>query len=246
MNHELYVSASGMIARGRALEVLSNNVANITTPGFKADTNVYSTFNKHLEKKVNLANETVINDEVQYGGAYVDYTQGPVKATDSPLDLAIEGDGFFRLTNGTMDFYTRAGNFHLDADGYLVTNNGLRVLGESGEINLPSDTNLLINDKGEIYSNGQFVDKIPVYSFSDVNALEKAGDNYFTNTDTQNNVATINESSVILQGALEQPNFNIVKGMTELIANLRMYETCQKSVKLIDELNSKVINQVGV
>jgi len=245
MNHELYVAASGMIARVGVLEVFSNNVANVATPGFKADTNVYSTFNRHLEKSSNLQNSSAINDEVKYDGAYVDYSQGTIKTTNNPLDVAIEGEGFFALTKGNNEFYTRAGNFGLDANGDLVTFDGYKVMGESGVINISSE-DILINGSGEVYADGKLVDKIAIYSFNNMRSLGKVGDNKFENKDTVNNKPVLVEKPIIFQGAIEQPNYNIIKGMAELVTNLRMYETCQKNVRLIDELNSKVINQIGI
>lgn len=167
---------------------------------------------------------------------YTDHSSGAMISTGNPLDLAIDGPGFFALEG---DKYTRAGNFKLDSEGFITTTKGVRVLGSGGAIQVPNGK-LEISSSGDVAVDGTIIDKLRVVGFSDKAKLKKEGDTNYTS-----NEAAIESTSGVKQGFLEASNVNVVQEMVNMIELYREYESNQKMVQTFDEAASKVVNEMA-
>ncbi len=250
----LYTSASGMINEQQKLDMISNNLANANTTGFKRDIYTSVPFKDMLIKRINDKSGNTIfppgignlNAGVSVSEIYTDFTQSGFQKTDSNLDCAIGGSGFFVVqgtgTNGNSKFYTRDGNFGLDKDGFLITKVGNKVMGQNGPIKLNLNASVNISSDGTITQNGSVVDKLNLVTFTDTRQLRKSGDNLYTATAQAQNTAFQGE---IVQGALEDSNVNTIKEMVAMINAMRNFESNQKALKSTDDLLSKAVNEVG-
>lgn len=248
----LYTAASGMIGEMTKTDVISNNLANVNTTGFKKDRSIFRAFpemNIHrfddpvpagIDKKVDPKPFIgVIGTGVQLDEINTDFSQGSLKITSNPLDLSIRGEGFFEVQTPGGVRYTRDGSFSLDREGYMITKEGHRVLGQNGPLHLSRDRDLKINGRGEVFSNGQMLDRIRVVSFQD-NELTKEGDNLYVS-----NAQPMEANSEIVQGALEEANLNTVTEMVDLISAFRAYEASQKVIRTHDETLEKAVNEIA-
>lgn len=257
MTGSIYMAASGALAYQKRLEVVSNNLANVNTVGFKQDK---SRFQKYFLSELSKNNLQTPTGEVASQApsfwfrtsTYTDFTSGPLKETGNRFDLSITGDGFFCVRTPQGIQYTRRGDFGISAEGLMVTQEGWPVLGESGEITIESQADIsdpqghefLVDDQGNVAVDGNTVDKLRIVEFSNAQLLEKAGDTYFR-TRSANAGESEAQDYQIAQGMLEHSNVDAVKMMTELIEVLRGYESYQKIIRSVDEVNSQTIREVG-
>ena len=188
MTKGFYNLTSAMLTQGRYLDVISNNMSNVATAGFKTDRFTYSTFqevmwklvgNKDKEEYKELGNQSWITAPSRL---YTDYSQGALEETGQPLDFAIEGEGFFGIETEEGRALTRNGNFSLDDQGYLCLPGQGRVLGANGNpIQLMTDR-IATDSSGGIYTeNGGFLGRIGVFMVNDpVESLDKDAHGLFT------------------------------------------------------------------
>ena len=183
----LYTAYTGMVNEQNRMDIMTNNLANASTVGYKKEGSTSQSFNDVLTVKIkdqsvgmrNVQKIGIKNPGVKIGENYTDYTQGSFRITDNTYDLALAGDGFFAIefTNkaGETDTkYTRAGQFTLNKDGYLVTEEGDYVLDtQNRRIRLNTLLDSKITDDGTIYQNDQAVARIQVTDFEDYDYLEK-------------------------------------------------------------------------
>ncbi|MCG0275435.1 MAG: flagellar hook-basal body protein [Thermosediminibacteraceae bacterium] len=255
----LYTSAAGMLAEMARTDVISNNLANVNTAGFKRDGVVFRALpelNIHrFDDPVTVGTGFKI-DPIPFIGVlgtgvtvdeiYVDFTQGKVEITSNPLDLAIqevrEGErSFFGvLTPEGELLYTRDGSFTLNDQGFLVTKEGYYVMGENGPINLRDGSKILVNTEGEVLIDGQLVDRLRIAAFTADSILEKRGDNLY-----RVHGAPFPASAKIIQGALERSNVNAVTEMVNLISAFRAYEANQRIIRAHDETLAKAVNEIA-
>ncbi|MFZ5353343.1 MAG: flagellar hook-basal body protein [Bacillota bacterium] len=175
----------------------------------------------------------------------VNFQQGQLHPTDNPLDLAIQGNGFFTVETPNGERYTRNGEFTLNSEGYLVTKEGYMVLGENGYIRLESKS-ISINESGEVLDNGASTDKLKMVDFNDYKQLSKEGDGLFkmrVQEDLETNLKAF--EGKINQGFIEGSNVNSVKQMVEMITVLRSYEASQRLIRTHDEMLGKSVNDIG-
>lgn len=258
MLQSIYTPLSGANAQEKVLEVIANNLANINTAGFKGDGVSFSVLdsepNHNYSDPLPPANykqslEDVMpfhGNEIQYTGVaevYRDNLQGPAISTSNPTDLMIEGDGYFAIqtTEGTR--YTRAGNLSLSPDGVLMNVNGQPVLGEKGNI-VVKGTSFEVNPLGEVYQNGELVDRLMIHSFKNTDQLERIGNNQFFYQGAPGDVSTI-EHPTIRQGFLEGSNVNAIKNLTAMIVAHRSFEAYQKAISNYDRMMDKSSNTIG-
>lgn len=251
----LYTAYTGMVNQQKRLDTITNNLANATTTGYKREGATSRAFNEVLTVKVNDRTTGYITQQigsmslgVKIGENYTDYSQGSFKNTENTYDIAIEGNGFFSIsfTNkaGEQSIkYTRDGEFTIDQDGMLRTKDGDYVQGEGGDIAIPTDAvRVAITTTGEIYADGEYIDKLLITDFEDYNYLKKYGENMYQPVDG----ATEKESTALLhQGYLETSNINVVNEMVEMITISRAYESAQKAVQTADSMTDKAVNEVG-
>lgn len=248
MSGAIYMSAAGAMAYEKRMQVISNNLANINTSGFKKDKGHFQIIDSPDSIKEDLDKNSISKEKQQpplwlQFETKTDFSAGSLKHTGNPLDLALEGDGFFCIKTEQGTQYTRNGNFSLDQDGMMVTMDGLPVLGEGGPINIEGNT-FTVDVKGNISVDGSQVDTIKIIGFQNPDALEKTGNSLFEIAD-KNAVETKAENTGVSQGFIELSNVNAIRMMTEMIEVLRGYESYQKAIKTADEANAKAINDVG-
>ncbi len=258
MIKNIYSPLSGALAQEKVLDIISNNLANMNTVGFKGESVTFKLIEPEPEKsyktplppanyKISLDHVLPLRgNEFNYVGVsdvHKDFSQGPVIQTKNPLDMMIEGEGFFAIqtTNGMR--YTRAGSFTLNDNGALVDKFGNPVIGEKGNIFL-RDNDFEVNHLGEVYQDGQMVDRLLVYKFDDPSALEKVGQNQFFYGGLEEG-RQLSPSARISQGALEGSNVNAIRNLTSLILAHRSYEAYQKSIKNYDSMMEKSSNTIG-
>ncbi|MBQ7637239.1 MAG: flagellar hook-basal body protein [Lachnospiraceae bacterium] len=253
----LYTAWTGMRNEQKRLDVISNNVANAATTGFKTEYVTSQSFDDMLKIKVRDRSENYDTDErigkvtlgVKIGQEYTDYDQGSLRETGNTYDLAIDGSGFFRVRvvdiRGNEHIrYTRAGNFTINNEGIIMDADGNRLQGEGGDIIVPTEAaDVVIDEHGAVYANGEFVDNVDLTDFEDYKYLKKFADTMYEPVDGATEVE--NATGLIRQGYLEQSNVNVVRQMTNLIVITRAYEANQKVIQTMDSTLDQAVNSVG-
>jgi flagellar basal-body rod protein FlgF len=234
----LYVAAEGMAARQKAQDVLAMNLANVNTTGFKADRPVFETALQRTLYRVEGTGATPIG--TLSAGAlltttYTDLQPGPLMRTGNPLDVAIEGEGYFAVQTPAGIRYTRNGAFSLNAEGILITREGFPVLGTQGVIRLPRSATLEIGEDGSLRIDGRVVDRLQIVQ----GTMRKDTNGWLVGNATP--VATPR----LITGMLEGANVNIVREMVEMIEYLRAYETHQRVIQAQDETLGRAINEIA-
>ncbi len=236
----MYSSASGMIPRVKKQEMVANNVANAGTVGYKKDTMFVRELSK-AEQKITPKKsdwQKPISEQ-----KYVDYSTGTFDRTDNPLDLAIDGDGFFRLQapDGST-VLTRSGTFQVNGEGFLSYPGGFLVQGESGPIQVGNGT-VSVSQSGEVEVAGSIVARIVPQTVADMQKLEKIGDSMFAVPKGVELTRTPN--TAIRQGYLETSNVDIVKEMVDMIIAYRTYEANAKALQTQDASLDSLFRRVA-
>lgn len=219
-------------------DVTANNLANASTAGFKQERFV-------LEQKVdgkNIGESRNLLEAVK-AASYVNFSPGPLENTDSPLDFALQGPGFFTVTSDEGTFYSRNGRFDRNAEGLLVDAQGRRLQGVGGDITLPPGI-VTLTDDGSISVDGVNVGKLRVVEFLNPEALAKNGDNLFFDPESAAGETEVLRTSVV-QGFLEQSNVDAVREMVEMISNSRQYEASSRLMTVQDQTLNHVVNDIG-
>lgn len=240
MDRGIYVALSGAVAQERRMELLADNLANVSTAGFKGQKAV---FEEAVPGFGNLLAGTNPRSFTSLDKVVTDMSQGMMENTGRSLDVAIEGDGFFTVKTPNGMRYTRDGSFSLTADGTLVTREGYQVMGEKGPV-LLTGPEVSISSTGDIEANGIVVDKLRLVSFNNVMNLVREG-NLFAPADDTVKVVPVDPKTTVAQGYVENSNINAVRAMTEMIDAMRSYETHAKMVQTMDEMTRKSIEEVG-
>ncbi|MCR5205409.1 MAG: flagellar hook-basal body protein [Lachnospiraceae bacterium] len=255
MLRSLYTGWTGMYNQQKRLDVISNNMANATTVGYKKEFATSQSFDELLAIKIRDNSEgwrrRSIGDVslgAKIGEIHTDYTQGSLRESDNPFDLGIEGSGFFRVNvtdkeGNTYTSFTRAGQFHMTNDGFIVDANGNHLQSEAGDFQVPVDASqIVIDTQGYVFADGVVFDRIDLVDFEDYDYLKKFQDTYYRPVDG----ATMIESDAgIRQGYTEQSNVMVVNEMVDLIATTRAYEANQKVIKAADSVLDQAVNSVG-
>ena len=252
----LYIAYTGMINEQHRMDTLTNNLANASTVGFKKEGATSQSFDDILTVKIKdsslgeyLPKRMGINNPgVKIGENYTDFTQGSFRVTGNTYDLALAGEGFFaiELTNKageTSTMYGRGGQFTLNTQGYLVTEDGDYVLDtQNRRIRLNTLQDAQIDSNGRITQNGTAVATIQVADFEDYNYLEKYGETYYRPIE---GARLTRGNAQIKSGYLEMANVQIVSEMVNLIAITRAYESNQKIIQTYDSSLEIAATQLG-
>ena len=247
----VYTSASGMLAETMRTDVIANNLANVNTAGYKKDVTVNKDFASLLMERINDGQVAQIGG--MGVGTLVDevatiHDQGMFKTTGNPLDVAIKGPGFFVVQTPNGERYTRNGSFQRSAQGELVTNDGYRVLGQGGPIQLGDSDKVTISSDGriQVQQPGQVeaveIGQLQLVEFADQKQLAKEGNCLFK---ASANARRQPSSTMVEQSALETANTNAVSEMINLINAYRSYEINSKAVQTHDQLMGRAVNDVG-
>lgn len=252
----LYISASSAVAETKRIDVIANNIANVNTTGFKKDVMVTDNFPEILISKINgridkdlrkVSNPLNTLGQLSYGirssEVRTNFEQGSVYSTGNSFDLALSGKGFFCVETPEGERYTRSGDFTKDSESYLVTKEGYKVLGEAGYIKIDG-SNMTVNEKGEVYSDSQLVDKLKLVDFNDYEVLRKEGNGLLGIADGIE-AEPVAIAGMVQQSFLEGSNVNSVKEMVNMLTMMRTYEANQKMIKIHDELIGKAVNEIA-
>ncbi|NLG78672.1 MAG: flagellar basal-body rod protein FlgF [Firmicutes bacterium] len=250
----LYAAASGMVAGMLQQDVIAQNLANVDTPGYKKDVALVGAFADEMAVRVEDHGAWRLARTAPLGrlgsGAYVrgtgfDRSEGPIIETGAPLDLAIQGDGYFVVETPEGEAYTRNGSFTLNARGELVTMDGMPVLGESGRVVIPSGGEVEVRGDGRVAVDGQIVDRLRLVTFDGRSLLRKTGGGLFVAPPGAARSLGAADGVLVRQGFLEMSNVSAVTEMVQMIAGMRAYETCQRVIWFLDQTLDKSINDVG-
>jgi len=242
MDNALYVGLSRQLTLRRELDIVANNIANANTTGFKAEELMVRTEPARPARTLGGTNPVkfVLDD-----GVTRDFSQGAMTKTGGDFDLAIEGQGFFKVQTAGGERYTRDGRFTTNPEGKLVTQGGAPVLDEGGgEILIDPKLGAVSIGKDGLVSQGQVrVGKIGVVSTQDLSALRKDGDNLYRNV--ANVTLQPAPSAVVHQGMLESSNVQSVVQITKLIEVQRAYESMAKMMDNTAELTRSAVERLG-
>lgn len=254
----LYIAASGMDATMNRENVISNNLANVNTVGFKKNQAVDIAFPTYLIARIHDQKMKVMDGTAEVrptlgfmGGGVVpqeistDYSQGSRLQTKAPLDFALTGEGYFFSVLGPdgKTFLTRNGSFSLDANERLVTADGLPVMGHNGEIYIDG-SQVTADEEGNLTVDGKALDQLLIVKVKDENQMYKVGHSLFQAT-PQNKLDMAPEDIQVQQGFLEQSNVNAIREMVQMIEVSRSYELNAKVVSLYDQILGEAASQIG-
>jgi flagellar basal-body rod protein FlgF len=268
----IYTAASGMMTIQELTATTASNLANADTAGFKADMLLFTSapaihtwrvgssaggsardaggagilpankdggLEAHPTKPfyLGLTNCGVADTEI-----WRDFSQGQLVPTGQPLDVAIVGDGFFRVAQDGEELYSRDGQFRVGPDGYLMDNLGRRVQGLGGDINTSGSNDVYINASGEVYAGAELLDRLNLAFFSDPQQqLSKLGDNAWRASGAPDGVGVTD----VRGGYIERSNVDVFRCISELIMQLRHFEAAQRVVTTEDATLELAANQLG-
>ena len=260
MHEGLIIAASGGVKQQVKMDVLANNMANLNNAGFKSDglvfREIFPPFNEGSSadaSKNALLPPNDSNENVSYVAVdtlYTDHSQGIFHKTDNPLDLALEGDGFFEIETPQGIRYTRNGNFRLDTGKNLVTQDGnflldknkqkIKIEDNSGKIDFGPDGTISV---GNGFGN-QPAGTLSLVKFEDTSGIAKEGNGLYKIMD--NKIKPIAADNIkVAQGVLERSNVNSIEEMTNMITAIRAFEAYQKVIQTIDEADDQAVNSIG-
>lgn len=242
MNSGMYSALSGNIAAMKRMDIISNNLANANTPGFKKDKMLFEAMLAGNANPPAVPQGSTADPILQKENVYIDYSQGPVGQTGNPFDLTIDGDGFFVVDTPGGQAYTRQGNFHVSADGTLVTVDGYPVMGQGGAIRLQG-SKVDIGAKGEVTVDGNPAGTINIVDFPKPYNLTKAAGAMFIPTNPQ--VSPQTATGEIRQGYLEGSNVETISEMVQMIETSRYFDACQRVVRGFDDIAAKATTEIG-
>ena len=243
-----YQLTSAMLSQRRRLDVVSHNMTNISTAGYKLDRYTDSTFQDVLISRVGNKNKAVSTEmgEETYilapSELVTDFTQGSMEETTLPLDFAIIGDGFFAIDRDGDVAYTRNGSFNLDDEGYLCLWGQGRVLNSEGQpIQLPTD-HIYVNKLGEIYTEADrnYLGTLGIYATENTEDLERNEYGLFTGGNFQ-----LSENYEIRHRMVERSNVNMVEEMVLMMSSQRALQSAAQMSKIYDAVMSKATTELG-
>lgn len=243
MENALLVGLSRQMALGRELDVIANNLANVSTNGFKARSSRFAEF---LSPKAGA--DAFAPQDRRLGftidaGTPIDTSSGPIERTGNALDTAIKGDGFFVVQTPAGERYTRNGSFQVDATGQLVTNDGHAVLGDGGPITFsPQETGAAIAPDGTVSTAQGPRGRLRIVRFDDVRTLRNEGFNTFSSTRP---AVPAGSAGRIEPGALEKSNVKPILEMTRLMEVNRAYSGVASMIGRMDEMKRSALSRLA-
>jgi flagellar basal-body rod protein FlgF len=240
MDNSFMVGLSAQQVLQKRMDTTANNLANLTTAGFKVEHVV----SRELSQKPATADD--LPHEISFADAYMlqrDFSTGPLEQTGNALDFAINGEGFFEVQTANGPAFTRDGRFNLNDAGEIVTRNGDIVMGDGGPITVdPTGGPLSVSREGSISQDGVVLGTMQVKMFQTPGALERVGSNLWKPTDEQPTAAT---EAQVVSGFVEGSNVNAVLELTEMIEVSRAYTSIAKMIAQSDELRGTSIDKLA-
>lgn len=280
MERGLYISATGMTAQQWRMDAVSNNLANVDLNGYKRDEAVHKAFPEMLMRRFDddgvyrmpfgsMDTAPIVGKlgmGVEQNEFYTEFSQGALKQTTNPFDLAMEDKGFFAIQTPQGERYTRNGAFVLGKEGYIETKDGFPVLGEHGPIQV-KENNFTVDEAGRVWVNEEFqndpgrlvsmeenswkkttlLDTLKVVNFEQPRYLAKQGNSQWADTENSGPAVVIdpNKRPKVRQGFVEGANVNPVTEMVQMIEINRAYENNSKMIQTHDSLMGKLINEAA-
>lgn len=262
----IFTALSGAMAQSQRLDTIANNIANSNTAAFKKDRQTFNEFVTAYERppdviqvpRVPAAIESFYDMQggdrgyVDASGTFTDFTQGQLRPTGNIFDMAIDGSGFFEVLSPQGVRYTRNGQFKQDSNGTLVTKEGYPVLRDGGAGGDPAarkitleGRNITVSHSGDIYLNGNQVGRLAVVDVQNPDSLQKVGNSLYTLKANSAETPVNSPDSQVQQGFVEQSNVNVIDEMADMISATRTFEATQKAMKAFDQMDEKLVNQVG-
>jgi flagellar basal-body rod protein FlgF len=244
MDNSLLISLSQQIAAYRSMDVIANNLANVSTPGFKRESAKFEEYVQKLRPAEGQTGPQSVSF-VKDAGTLRDISQGNIQNTGAPFDVSLNGKGFFTIATPQGERYTRDGHFSLDQDGRIVTSDGNAVQGDGGAITItPLDGDIHIAQDGTISSvvNGTLnqIGKLRLADFADEHSLTKDGANLYSTTQ-----AAAPATATVVQGALESSNVQPVLEISKMIEVMRAYEATATLSKSQEDMSRDAITKLG-
>jgi flagellar basal-body rod protein FlgF len=238
MENAGYIALSRQLAVSHSLDLIANNIANTSTVGFKGHRLL---FDEYLQKNIDdqRNNFEMVNDY----GQFMNTADGTLLSTGNTLDMAIRGEGLFKVSTPQGDRYSRNGEFQMNEIGEIVTDQGYPVLSDTGApIAIPTGAKeVTVTKSGDVVSDGAILGRVGVFSFENLQDLVQVGNNLFTSEEQDNPVA----DAVVIQGALEQSNVNPITEITQMISLTRHYQSSQQIIIDEHERQRQAINKLG-
>jgi len=254
MDQSMYSALFGALSNEMRLTLSVNNLANVNTTGYKRDRIAFEDVFLRMahdyapDARASIRQEKLLPDALvvakpRLAMQSTDFSQGALQVTGNPLDVAIQGPGFFKIRTPEGDFYSRDGSFMRSGDGTLVTAQGYQVLGGGGPVDVPQGKELTIAVDGQVSVDGAPVGVIDVVKVNNEEALKKYGANLYQGMDgvaVQEGALDETETQVV-QGYLEKPNVEVVEEMVAMIDTQRSFEAYQKVITSSYELDQKAV-----
>ncbi len=257
-----YIGASGMNTQQAKLDVISNNLANVDTTGYKKDTAVSKSFSELLIRRTDVDGvyKTSVGSAdaapivgklglgVETNEVFTDFTQGSYKVTENQTDVALSTEGFFTVMTPQGERYTRNGNFMIGKEKFLETKEGYPVMGEHGPIQIGENA-FTVNEDGLLYNQDTMaeIDRFKIVQFDDSRYLTKQGSSLYSATNFSGDayIAEGNDRPLTMQGYVETSNVNVVNEMIQMIEVNRAYEANQKSITTQEDYMSNLWSKVA-
>lgn len=238
MNAGIYSAVSGSVSALIRLDAITNNLANSSTPGFKAERLV-----QRAAQVGTAPSATAVPTPITRASLETDFSQGPIEPTGNPLDIALSGSGFFVVDGPHGERLTRRGNLSIDAEGFLATSDGARVQGENGDLHI-SDGKLAISPDGSVRAGDLTVGKLRLVTVADPGRLVREGGTSFV-AGTQNPLDAAPGAVEVQQGALEGANVSSVANLVALVDTMRGFEAYMRAAERLDQATGRAISDVG-
>ncbi len=241
MDNTTYIALSRQMALWKQMNIVSNNMANMNTAGYKQDNAVFTTYLTQTPEAAGIG--AMPQFFTQDFGEFQNFAEGAFKSTGNDLDVAIKGDGFFCVETKDGEKYTRKGQFTLNNEGALVTSDGDYVLSENNTplFFAPGEKEITISESGDVITENGIIGRLKLATFADNQKLLKVAGVLFENTD--NNPVVIGGDHVrVAQGMVESSNVNSITEMTNLVKIQRSYDYVQQ---MIDEEHDRLSNTIS-
>ncbi|MGV8906010.1 MAG: flagellar hook-basal body protein [Acetobacterium sp.] len=250
MDRGFYSVAAGILTGQKAVNVMSNNVANVNTAGYKSQGTLQTSFGEYLLSRMSSAPNIAKNDigtgsyMTVNSGQYTDFSQGSIEKTGRNVDMAIQGDGFFLVQSDAYgQVLTRNGQFEINETGNLILPGVGNVLNSNGQPITVTSSDFSLSSDGKILENGVATQTLYIATVTNKNDLKQVGTGFFQ---TQNGFQeALTENFSIIQGAIEKSNTDMTTEMSQIIARQNNFQSCAQVLKIYDRINEISANQVG-
>lgn len=246
-----YAAAAGVFSGQKSLNVISNNIANATTAGYKSQSTMESSFGEHLVSRLSEL-DGVASNNIGPGSfitinnsEYTDFMQGSLESTGRSVDMAIHGEGFFLVESEKYgQVLTRNGQFEIDEEGDLYLPGVGKVLNDGEDTIHLENSNFTVSPSGTIRIDGQEADALYIAVKNEDTVLKSVGNGVFQSEEGDFEQAEP-ETYAVMQGNIEKSNINMAQEMSKIIAGQNHYQSCTQILKMYDKINEITVNQIG-